>query len=448
MRRPSWRTTLAFYLLSMGSALGLGNLWRLPFVVGENGGGAFFLFYILFAFLIGLPLLIAELMLGHKSGQSALKVTSEVSKQTQRPFFIFGILSVIVSVIVLSYYSVISGWVLHFLARFATEAVMPRGALLSFEVLIENGWLQILLTSVHLLLIITVVSVGVQEGLERWIRTVVPIFLIFVLLLLYKTLSLPTTPDVMRFLFYPDFSKITWDTMNRSLAHVFFTMSVGFGLMVTFGAFLKKGEHLPTIGFRITMIDMFVSLMALLFVFPVGFQATVLADSDPILLFNVIPQFFQNMRGGAFFGTLFFLCLYLASLNASIALMESLIANIQSVAPSLSRKRTVWYCCFGILILTSLWVLIPFFIHREAGPEVLEFLDNIAVNWILPLVALGLLLTFQRAFTGKEKRDYFIDKDRFVTVIMYSHWRFVVLWLAPALIVIAMVLQVIGIFLK
>lgn len=444
MRRPSWRTTLAFYLLSMGSALGLGNLWRLPFVVGENGGGAFFLLYILFAFLIGLPLLIAELMLGHQTGQSALKVTSEVSKQTQKPFFIFGILALIVSVIVLSYYSVISGWVLHFLARFATEVFVPRGAALSFEILMENGWLQILLTSVHLLLIITVVSVGVQEGLERWIRTIVPVFLIFVFLLLYKTLSLPATSDVLRFLFYPDFSKISWDTMNRALSHVFFTMSVGFGLMVTFGAFLKNEEHLPTVGFRITMIDMFVSLMALLFVFPVAFQATQQADPDPILLFNVIPQFFQNMRGGAIFGAIFFLCLYLASLNASIALMESLIANIQSVKPQLSRRHAVWWCSFGVLVLTALWVLIPFFIHREAGPAVLGFLDNLAVNWILPIVALGLLLTFQRALSDKEKHEQFVDRGRSVSVIMESHWRFVVTWLAPILIVVALVLQVIG----
>lgn len=446
MRRPSWRSTLGFYLLSMGSALGLGNLWRLPFVVGENGGGAFFLFYILFAFLIGLPLLISELILGQKTGMSPLRLTSEVAKETKKPFMVFGILSVILSVIVLSYYSAISGWVLHFLARFAIELFSQQINPFSFEVLMENGWLQILLTSVHLLLIITVVSVGVQEGLEKWIRAIVPIFLIFVAVLLFKTLSLPTTSDVLRFLFYPDFSMITWDTMNRALAHVFFTMSVGFGLMVSFGAYLKPEEHLPTVGFRITMIDMFVSVLALLFVFPVAFQATQNPTSDPILLFNVVPQFFQQMKGGGVFGVLFFLCLYLASLNASLALMESLIANFQSVKATLTRKRSVWIGSFVVLVMTSLWVLIPQMIHRESGPAVLEFLDNIAVNWMLPLVALGLLLTFRVVISDREKHQYFVNKDKFVSVVMESHWRFVITWLAPVLIVLAFMLQLIGLF--
>jgi len=443
-RRPSLKSTLGFYLLSMGSALGLGNLWRLPFVMGENGGGAFFLFYILFAFLIGLPLLIAELMLGQKTGMSALKVTEQLSKETRRPYLIFGVLSIILSVIVLSYYSVISGWVLHFLARFTTDVLLQRGQPFGFDVLLENGWLQILLTSVHLLLIVMIVSVGIQQGLEKWIRTIVPIFLIFVAVLLSKTLTLPTTTDVLRFLFYPDFSKISWETMNRALAHVFFTMSVGFGLMVSFGAFLKQDEHLPTLGFRITMIDIFVSVLALLFVFPVAFQGSQRLNSDPILLFNVVPQFFQNMKGGSFFGILFFLCLYLASLNASLALMESLIANVQSLKTELSRKTAVWSCSLLILFMTAIWVLIPSFVHPESGPAVLEFLDNVAINWILPVVALGLLLTFHRALTDAEKTEYFVDKDRFVSVVMESHWRFVVLWLAPALIGLGLVLQLVG----
>lgn len=445
MRRTSWKSTLGFYLLSMGSALGLGNLWRLPFVMGENGGGAFFLFYLLLAFLIGMPLLIAELMLGRHSGPSVLKITGEISQKTGRPFLVFGMLSVILCVVVMSYYSVISGWVLHFLARFIANGLNSQHIPLSFTVLLDNSWLQVLLTSVHLILIVTVVSVGVQEGLEKWIRTIVPLFLIFVVVLLTQTLSLPTTSDVLRFLFYPDFSKMSWHTMGRALAHVFFTMSVGFGLIVNFGAYLKPEEHIPTVGFRIAMIDVFVSVLALLFVFPVAFQGSEhLASSDPVLLFNVIPQFFQNMSGGTAYGVIFFLCLYLASLNASLALMESLIANLQSMKPHYSRKKSVWILVGFIFFLTCLWVLIPSFIHPDSGPAVLELLDNVAVNWILPVVALGMLLCFHEATSTREKRDMFIDRNRFVSVIMESQWFFVIRWLAPALIILALILQIIG----
>jgi neurotransmitter:Na+ symporter, NSS family len=445
MKRTSWRSTFAFYLLAMGSALGLGNLWRLPFVMGENGGGAFFLFYILLAFLIGMPLLIAELMLGRYKGPSPLKITSEISQKTQKPFLVFGMLSVILCVVVLSYYSVISGWVLHFLARFIANGMSAKAAPLNFAVLLDNSWLQVLLTSVHLVLIVTVVSVGVQEGLEKWIRAIVPLFLIFVIVLLSQTLALPTTGEVLRFLFYPDFSKMSWHTMGRALAHVFFTMSVGFGLIVSFGSYLSHDEHIPTIGFRITMIDVFVSVLALLFVFPVAFQANEqIATTNPILLFNVIPQFFQNMSGGTIYGIIFFLCLYLASLNASLALMESLISNLQSMKPNYSRKKSVWILVGFIFFLTCLWVLIPSFVHPDSGPAVLELLDNVAVNWILPVVALGMLLCFHEATSSQEKRDMFVDRGRFVSVIMESHWFFVIKWLAPALIILALFLQIVG----
>lgn len=448
MGRTSWRSTLGFYLLAMGSALGLGNLWRLPFVMGENGGGAFFLFYILLAFLIGMPLLIAELMLGRHGGPSPLKITSELAKKTHKPFLIFGMLSVVLCIVVLSYYSVISGWVLHFLARFMANFVASQDIALSFEVLLENSWLQILLTSVHLILIVMVVSVGVQEGLEKWIRTIVPLFLIFVVLLLTQTLSLPSTSDVLRFLFYPDFSKMSWQTLNRALGHVFFTMSVGFGLIVSFGAFLKPEEHIPSVGFRISMIDIFVSVLAVLFVFPVAFQAAdQVTSTNPILLFNVIPQFFQAMRGGTIYGIIFFLCLYLASLNASLALVESLIANIQTLKPSLGRRRAVWLIALTIFSITCFWVLIPSIFHPDSGPAVLELLDNVAVNWILPVVALGFLLCFHEATSSQEKREMFVDRNKFVSVIMESHWLFVIRWLAPGLILLALFLQLIGVVL-
>jgi NSS family neurotransmitter:Na+ symporter len=425
----------------MGSALGLGNLWRFPFVTGENGGGAFFLFYLLFAFLLGLPLLIAELMLGQKLGQSALKATENVSKSTGRPYKVFGFLSVLLSVVVLSYYSVISGWVLHFMARFSVELFQVSTVPFSFEILMNNPWLQVLLTSVHLLLVITIVSVGVQEGLEKWIRTIVPVFFLLVIVILFKTLNMSDNAPMFRFLFYPDFSKMDWNTLNRAIAHVFFTMSVGFGLMVSFGSYLKSDEHIPSIGFRIAMIDIFVSVIALLFVFPVAYQATQSLNSDPILLFNVIPRYFQSLSGGAIYGFIFFLCLYLASLNASLALMEALISNFQSIKPQFSRNFSVWVCSGVILFLTTIWVLAPAVGGLSSGASMLEQLDNIAVNWILPVVALGLLLTFNKALSDTEKSEMFVDRSKSISVVMESHWFFVIRWLAPILIIASLLLQ-------
>ncbi|MFN9067961.1 MAG: sodium-dependent transporter [Bdellovibrionales bacterium] len=347
----------------------------------------------------------------------------------------------------LSYYSVISGWVLHFLARFVIDVFVTDPTVFSFSVLQSHPWLQILLTSVHLLFVILIVSIGVQEGLEKWIRTIVPAFFLLVAVLLWKSLSQGDNGEIFRFLFYPDFSKVTLETMSRALAHVFFTMSVGFGLMVSFGSFLKSDDHIPTLGFRIAMIDVFVSIVALLFVFPVAFQATQSVQSDPILLFNVIPQYFHSLGGGgAFLGLIFFLCLYLASLNASLALTEALISNLQSLKPKMSRNISVWSCSSVILLLTIFWVLTPGIGLHSGGPRVLEVLDNLAVNWLLPIVALGLLITFNYAVSDKEKSELFVDRNKFISVIMESHWFFVIRWLAPIMIGLALFLQLLGFF--
>lgn len=450
-KRGSWKTRYGFYLLAIGSACGLGNLWRFPYVVGENGGGAFILLYGLIALTIGAPLLIAELLLGKGTRRSVIVATQQMSSRCGKNFRWVGRLAVLVSVVVFSYYAVISGWVLHFLTQFSLSLFLSPDQVTdktNLAALMSNGWLQLMLASVHILITVVVVVKGVQQGLERWIGYIMPLFATLVAILLMRSFSLPSTPEVLRFLFYPDFSKLTWSSLNHALGHVFFTLSVGFGTMVTFGSYMREGDHIPTAGFRVTIVDTIVSLVAVVMIFPLAFQASNVPLTDPALMFEVLPKYLIGIRGGTLFGLAFFACLYMAALNASIGLLEVVVSNWVDAKKQMDRGRATWYSGLIALVLTVLPALSSsvFKDVRIAGRSVIENMDSLLINWFLPVAALGILLSFNHGVSAQEKELGFVDEDRFVSYSMYPHWIFILKWAGPLVIVAGLLLQVVGLF--
>jgi NSS family neurotransmitter:Na+ symporter len=316
----------------------------------------------------------------------------------------------------------------------------------------QNGWLQWALASVHVLLTIVVVAKGVQEGLEKFISYMMPLFVTLVFLLVLRSTSLPTEPEVLRFLFYPDFSKLTYSSIIHAMGHIFFTLSVGFGTLVTFGSYMREEDHVPTAGFRVTLVDTAISLVAVLLVFPIAFQASNVPLTDPALLFETLPRFFLDFRGGLLFGLLFFSCLYLAALNASIGLMETIVSNLvdSSQRKKINRGKASWITGAFALVLamlpafsSSVFRNVQFF-----GKGLMELMDSVLINWILPVIALGLLISINWGMTEKEKETQFIAKDRFVSYSMYPHWKWVLRWYAPGFIIFGMLLQILGLVIK
>lgn len=456
VQRGSWRTRFGFYLLAIGSSCGLGNLWRFPYVVGENGGGAFVLLYVFMALTVGLPLLIAELTLGKSTRQSVMMATEKLARNSGKKNLVWaGRFAVLLSLVVFSYYAVISGWVLHFLSRFFLELVISTNensqSAASLATLMQNGWLQWALASVHVLLTIVVVAKGVQEGLEKFISYMMPLFVSLVFLLVLRSTALPSEPEVLRFLFYPDFSKLTYSSLIHAMGHIFFTLSVGFGTLVTFGSYMRDEDHVPTAGFRVTLVDTAISLVAVLLVFPIAFQASNVPLTDPALLFETLPRFFMDFRGGLLFGLLFFSCLYFAALNASIGLMETIVSNLVDMNQKrkVNRGKASWIAGAFALALT----MVPAFsssVFREVsffGKGLMESMDSLLINWILPVIALGVLVSYNLGMAEKEKENQFIAKDRFVSYSMYPHWRWALRWYVPGFIVLGMGLQILGLIL-
>lgn len=447
--RGRWTTRLGFYMAAVGSAFGLGNLWRFPYVVAENGGGAFVLLYVFLAFLIGVPILVAELILGKTTQQSvmgALRKTLNVRPGGVAAFRYIGKLAVFTSLVVLSYYAVISGWVLHFFMQFAVslfdgESFQSFHALQSLQ---DNGFLQVALASVHILVTGVIVMNGVQNGLERCVGYTMPVFTVLLVVLIAKSLSLPTSTQALRFLFYPDFSKLTVASAGQALGHVFFTLSVGFGIMVTFGSYMKKEVKVVEAGVRVAVLDTGISLMVGLLIFPIVLAASRPA-TGPEMLFATLPELFVGLTGGAWFGTAFFLCLYLASLTASIGLLEAIVSNLGD-RWGLNRKRAAVIgggLSFFAAIIPALSSTV-FAKIRWAGMSVLEITDAILINWLLPIVAMGLCFIVARYVREELKDQEFLSQRGPENSALYGNWQTVIHWLGPLVIVAALVLQLFG----
>lgn len=447
-KRGSWASRLGFYLVAIGSACGLGNLWRFPYVVGENGGGAFVLLYLLLVLLMGVPLLIGELMLGKSSGKSIVSAMNSLNVRNSRLFANLGRVSVLLSLLVLSYYTIISGWVLHFAMQFlmAGIGVHRTQDLTTLDMIINNGSLQAGLASVHLLFCIVIVAKGVQEGLEKFIGWTVPVFAVLVILLVGRSLSLPSGPSALRFLLYPDFSKLTMVSLGQAVGQVLFTLSLGFGTMVTFGSYMT-GEHIPTASFRVAALDSIISLIAGLLIFPIALQASNRPLSDSGILFEVLPKFLVEMQGGLIFGLAFFVCLYLAALGASIGLLEVIVSNVVD-RTRVNRNSATWVTGFVALLLA----FAPAFSgtlmkHFKLGDQgFLQLVDSLIINWILPIIALGMSFALSQGLSFKIKQNLFVNTEKLESSALFIHWRRSLQWLIPGVIALGLLLQLAHVF--
>jgi neurotransmitter:Na+ symporter, NSS family len=451
-----WGTRFGFYLAAVGSAFGLGNLWRFPSVTLENGGGAFVVMYIFFAILLGMPLLVGELMLGKLSRASAVKALVQVD--SRRIWNWVAYFSIGTCFFISSYYAVVSGWVLHFLAEVAMSsfgsAFGGGFSFASLEVdkglsgLRENASLQILFTSIHLLIALVIVAKGVQQGIERWIGNLMPIFLVLLIVLVSKTLSLPSAEKALRFLFYPDFSQISWSSPLNAIGHVLFTLSIGFGTMVTFGSYLKEDTHIPSAAFRVTSLDTMISVFAGLLIFPLLIDSQV-PLAGPEILFYTLHRLWADFASGTFFGVTFFLCLYIAAMGATIGMLESLVANVTELTGK-SRARSA--VLVGVVTLAM--ALIPALAHtgfqkfQWLGLAPLKILDTVFVNVLLPISALGLCFAVSLRMDRDRIRSEFVNDDSIATQKLYSHWLFIITYFIPFVIFVSFAMAGFGLYLR
>ncbi len=464
-KAPVFGTRLGFYLAAIGSAFGLGNLWRFPYVVSENGGGAFVLLYLFFVLLLGMPFLIAELTLGKISRNSLMPTIYKLTgdryqvrdireSQMELPSWAkwalrsLGWVSIMITIVVLAYYAVISGWVLHFFMQLLVSLVdpsrfHPEGTL---KVLMQNGWLQLLLTSVHLLIVAVIVGKDLELGLEKWVGYCMPAFVLLLLALASQSIQLDSAQEAMRFLFYPNFSKLTLASPGQALGHVFFTLSIGFGSMVTFGSYLRDKSYIPMAGFRVCTLDALISLFAGVMIFPLVIYGSS-EFAGPELLFQTVPRLVRELPNGRWFGVGFFLCLYLASLGASIGLFETVVGNWREVrrVPRQRGAVAVALFCFVIAVIPALSSNVLSSV-RIGHRSLLAFLDSALINWCLPISALMITQVAVWVLRRELVVAEFINPEVPGSAKFLRHWLFILKYLATPIVAIILLLQVISLF--
>lgn len=399
--REQFKSRIGFILLSAGCAIGIGNVWRFPYVVGENGGGIFVLFYLIFLLLIGVPILNMEFSVGRASKKSPVK-SFKVLEKTNQKWHLHGYMSLLGNICLMIFYTTVSGWMLKYFYNFITGQF---NGLTTADV--QNVFSQVLAspsTNVFWMIIVVAIgmfvcSKGLQNGVERITKVMMTGLLGLIVLLAIHGLLLDGGMAGVKFYLYPDFQKISeiglMKVIVSAMNQAFFTLSIGIGSMAIFGSYLNKDQTLLKEATNVAMLDTFVAVVAGLIIFPACFSFGINPDSGPSLIFITLPNVFVSMTGGQIWGALFFLFMSFASLSTVIAVFENIIACTMELL-NIERKKAV-IINFVLITLLSLPCALGFNVLSNiqplgAGSTILDLEDFIVSQLLLPLGSLVYLL--------------------------------------------------------
>jgi len=342
--RGEWGSRLGFILAAAGSAIGLGNIWRFPYVAGENGGGAFLVLYLVCVLFIGVPVMVAELTIGRFSRRNPVGAFEVIRPGS--PWKIVGYLGVFTGICILSYYTVMAGYTLGYIVKTLIGDRMP------FESFTANPILSLSLFAVFSILTVLVVQGGVKNGIERWAKILMPVLLFLLVVLIIRSVTLEGSSRGLSFYLKPDFSKVTGKTILAALGQAFFSLSLGMGAMITYGSYLSKKDNIVTSSGYVALFDTLIAIMAGLLIFPALFSMNMSPSEGPGLVFKVLPVIFNTIPGGHLVGASFFLLLSIAALTSTISLLEVVTAYLVDEKHFL-RRRAVWIValvcfCLGV----------------------------------------------------------------------------------------------------
>ncbi len=441
-----WSSRTAFVLAATGSAVGLGNVWKFPYITGENGGGAFVLVYLICILLIGVPVMMGELLIGRRGRQSPAHSIAELAKEAgaSKAWSLIGLMGITASFLILTFYVVVAGWAIAYI--FATGIGTFPGAGADavgayFDDFLASPMELILWSTLVTLGTMLIVAGGVRKGIERAVTLLMPGMLVILVLLVGYALNTGSFMEGFRFLFQPDFSKLSASGVLIALGHAFFTLSLASGVMIAYGAYLPEDTSIFQTSIIVAGADTAVALLAGLAIFPIVFAYGLDVSGGPGLIFATLPIAFGEMPFGQLFGTLFFVMLSLAAITSAISLLEPTVAWVIERFGT-TRRRGVMITG-GILWVLSLGTVFSFSTPSKVtffGRTFYDNLDYLTANIMLP--AGGLMVALFTAWIMKP------DSTRHELQLGESHiyttWRFVMRYIAPIAILIVF-LNAIGI---
>lgn len=445
-KREGFSSKFGILAAAVGSAIGLGNIWRFPYVVGKYGGGAFLIVYLGIVAAIGLPLMLSEFVIGREGKQDAIGSFKKLD--SKRPFFVSGVLGVLAAFFILSFYGVVAGWTLEYVFasitnKFAGQSSEQIGNM--FGSFIADPYRPIMWQIVFMGITGLIVSTGVQKGIEKVAKIMVPLLLVLIIILDIKALSLPNSMEGLKFLFQPDFSVIDGRVVLGALGHAFFSLSLGMGIMITYGSYISDKENLGSTALQISLADTFIALLAGIAIFPAVFAYGVDPSDGAGLVFITLPNVFNQMPGGYIFSIMFFALLALAALTSTISLLEVVVAYLVD-SLKMARKRA------SILAFTGI-TLVGFFASLSNGPlahldffgnNFFDFLDETTANYFLTTAAL-ISVIFVGWFMDKSRIKGQLSNEDKYSVGYESIYFIIIKYIAPIGIVLVFLYQM-GVF--
>ncbi len=449
--REQWSSRLAFILAATGSAVGLGNLWKFPYITGENGGGAFVLIYLLCIALIGIPIMMAEIMLGRRGRQDPVSTMKHLARESghSRAWGLLGWMGVIAGFLILSYYSVIAGWALSYILKMAAgifDGMDAKSVNAVYSDLVGSAESLLAWHTIFMIMTMTVVARGVRGGLEKAVTYLMPMLFVLLVILLFYSMDSGYFKQGLSYLFSPDFSKITTKGVLTAMGHAFFTLSLGMGAIMVYGSYLPAKTSIATASFAVAIMDTLVALMASMVIFPIVFANALEPAEGPGLIFKTLPLAFGHMDYGNFFGCLFFILLVFAAWTSSISLIEPAVTwgmktyKLSRIKMSVICGVLVWFT--GLFTIFSFNVASDFTISTSIQTQYGEFvilkdatafvfLDYLTTNIMLPLG--GLMIA---VFAGWLMKKEYSRQELNISPFWYNTWLFLVRYVAPVMVII------------
>jgi len=440
----NWSSRMAFVLAVTGSAVGLGNIWKFPYIAGANGGGAFVIVYLFCVFMIGMPVMMSEILIGRRGRRNPVATMALLGEEegSTRQWRWVGVLGVIAGLLILSYYSVVAGWTLAYVERSITgqfvgaSAAEIQGLFADFT----GSWVQVALA--HTVFMVTttfVVARGVERGLEQAVRFMVPALLLLLLALLGYAVTSGSFARGVSFLFEPDFAALTWDGVLVAMGQAFFTLSIGMGALMAYGAYLPEETSITHASASVVIADTGIALLAGMVIFPIVFANGLDPASGPGLVFETLPVAFGQMAGGVFFACIFFVLLVFAAWTSAIGLLEPAVAwlmeryNRTRLQAAIMVGGLVWAIGFGNVLSFNVLADLKFL-----RGTIYDNIDYLTSNVMLPLSGVCITVFAAWVMCRNSTADELGGAGT-----AYRAWRFLARFVAPVAILFVF-LQAVG----
>jgi NSS family neurotransmitter:Na+ symporter len=429
----AWSSRWVFIMAATGSAVGLGNIWKFPYITGENGGGAFVLVYLVCILLVGVPIMVSEVLIGRRGRQSPINSMKDLAVESglTRKWSLAGWMGAIAGVMIFSFYSIVAGWVLYYVAGMANGEFIDIGSEMAgkkFEALLADAQTLLIWHTVFVVMVMVVVAGGVNKGLERATRIMMPALFVLLFILLGYSMTSGAFEQGFDFLFHFDPSELTWNSVLVALGHSFFTLSLGMGSIMAYGSYMPKKASIGRTVVMIALLDTLVALVAGLAIFPIVFANQLDPGAGPGLMFITLPVAFGQMPGGQIFGFLFFVLIAVAAWTSAISLMEPAVAwmvekfGIKRLPACTVLGFLVW--ALGIACLGSFNFMSDF---KIGSMTFFDLMDFATANIMLPLGGL-----FIAIFAGwKIKQSVLKDELSVQKDFWFSAWYVTIRFIAP-----------------